>query len=155
MLVMYTRGSQTFLDQGTPINTSFMRGTPYYIHIFHYQGPVIMLQGGTREIIPILVGTDNNINCTLRTPALSISIIIFDSVLFCLDSTIAPPPTLSHLRVLYVISWTSRPNSSLAACLKMCSRKPSEPRPSCLTSPGSPASPNLQDKGDLKFNQKF
>lgn len=66
--------------------------------------------------------------------------------------------SVSHLSVLYTISWTSRPNSSLAACLKMCSRKPSDPRPSCLVIPGSVVSPNLkqthtfQDRLPLIFN---
>lgn len=50
----------------------------------------------------------------------------------------------SDLRVLYVTSWTSSPNSSLAACLNTCSRKPSEPRPSCLVRAASAASPSLQ-----------
>lgn len=56
---------------------------------------------------------------------------------------------LTHLRVLYVISWTSRPKSSLAACLNMCSRKPSEPLPSCLTNATSPLSPSLQSQQKL------
>jgi len=52
--------------------------------------------------------------------------------------------SISHLSVLYTISWTSRPNSSLAACLKICSRKPSDPWPSCLVTPESLVSPNLK-----------
>lgn len=60
---------------------------------------------------------------------------------------------VSHLRVLYVISWTSTPKSSLAACLNTCSRKPSEPLPSCLTSATSPPSPSLQSQSKLHWHR--
>lgn len=74
--------------------------------------------------------------------------------LYCEERIHIQDPALSDLSVLYVTSWTSRPNSSLAACLNTCSRNPSEPRPSCLIRAPS-ASPSLQSQEKLFLGLLF